>query len=91
MLWRMDRREFLSTLVGGVFVNAAVRTWPFRVFSFPSRIVIPAHLFEPNIRFPIDIAMSKEQAQDFVASVLYLPEQPDPPDWRIRSAMQNWT
>lgn len=41
----MNRREFLSTLVGGVFVNAAVRTWPFRVFSFPSKIVIPSHRF----------------------------------------------
>ena len=45
MLWRMNRREFLSTLVGGVSVNAAVRTWPFRVFSFPSKIVIPSHRF----------------------------------------------
>lgn len=45
MLWRMNRREFLRTLVAGVFVIAAVRTWPFRVFSFPSTIVIPSHRF----------------------------------------------
>src|SRR5712671_3555595 len=32
----MDRRNFLRTLVGGVAVAAAVRTFPFRVYSFPS-------------------------------------------------------
>jgi hypothetical protein len=34
----MDRRKFLSTLIGGVATAAAVRTFPFRVFSFPSEI-----------------------------------------------------
>lgn len=37
----MNRRRFLSTLVGGVAVSAAARTWPFRVFSFPSEIKTP--------------------------------------------------
>lgn len=37
----MDRRNFLRTLVGGVAGAAAVRTWPFRVYSFPSEVVIP--------------------------------------------------
>lgn len=32
----MDRRSFLRGLVGGVALGAAVRQWPFRVFSFPS-------------------------------------------------------
>lgn len=32
----MNRRKFISTLVGGIAASAAVRTWPFRVFSFPS-------------------------------------------------------
>ena len=32
----MDRRSFLRTLIGGVAGAAAVRTWPFRVFSFPA-------------------------------------------------------
>jgi hypothetical protein len=31
-----NRREFLKTLIGGVAASAAVRTWPFRVYSFPS-------------------------------------------------------
>jgi hypothetical protein len=44
------RRDFLRTLVGGV--AGAVRTWPFRVYSFPAEIerrpieiiVCPDHL-----------------------------------------------
>ena len=32
----MNRRGFLGTLFGGVAASAAVRTWPFRVYSFPS-------------------------------------------------------
>lgn len=31
----LDRRKFLGTLIGGVAGAAAVRTWPFRVYSFP--------------------------------------------------------
>ena len=34
----MDRRSFLRGLVGGVAVTAAARSFPFRVFSFPSEI-----------------------------------------------------
>ena len=34
----MNRRNFLSTLIGGVVTTAAVRTFPFRVFSFPKEI-----------------------------------------------------
>jgi hypothetical protein len=34
----MNRRSFLGTLVGGIAATAAVRTWPFRVFSFPAEI-----------------------------------------------------
>lgn len=32
----MDRRNFLRTMIGGVAAGAAVRTWPFRVYSFPA-------------------------------------------------------
>jgi hypothetical protein len=40
----MDRRNFFRSMVGGVAAAAAVRTWPFRVFSFPTdlRIVNPS-------------------------------------------------
>lgn len=32
----MNRRGFLRTIIGGVAAGAAVRTWPFRVYSFPT-------------------------------------------------------
>ena len=38
----MDRRNFLRSLIGGVAAGAAVRTWPFRVYSFPKE---PVHLY----------------------------------------------
>ena len=38
----MNRRNFLRLMVGGVATAAAVRTFPFRVFSFPSQILFPA-------------------------------------------------
>ena len=34
----ISRRAFLGTLVGGIATAVAVRTFPFRVFSFPSEI-----------------------------------------------------
>lgn len=37
----MDRRNFLRSMIGGLAAGAAVRTFPFRVFSFPTDIVIP--------------------------------------------------
>ena len=46
----MDRRSFFKSMVGGVAVAAAVRTWPYRVFSFPTEI-IPATLPATSIRF----------------------------------------
>jgi hypothetical protein len=36
----MNRRNFLRTLIGGVAAAAAVRTFPFRVFSFPSKPLV---------------------------------------------------
>jgi len=43
----MNRRSFLGTLVGGVATVAAVRTWPFRVYSFPSAPVLADFATEP--------------------------------------------
>lgn len=34
----MNRRDFLGVIVGSVAVSTAVRTWPFRVYSFPSDV-----------------------------------------------------
>jgi hypothetical protein len=38
----MERRNFLRSMIGGVTLAAAVRTWPFRVYSFPSGGIAPA-------------------------------------------------
>lgn len=32
----MNRRAFFGRMAGGIAVGAAVRTWPYRVFSFPT-------------------------------------------------------
>lgn len=37
----MDRRGFLKLLIGGVATTAAVRTFPFRVYSFPTELAAP--------------------------------------------------
>ena len=42
----MNRRNFLGALVGGVATAAAVRTWPFRVYSFPKGIAVFDHELE---------------------------------------------
>lgn len=36
----INRRGFLGMMIGGVAATAAVRTFPFRVFSFPTNITI---------------------------------------------------
>jgi hypothetical protein len=46
----MNRRNFLSSMIGGVTTAAAVRTWPFRVYSFPSEIKLVKRF--PFKRFP---------------------------------------
>ena len=36
----LSRRGFLGSLIGGVAAAAAIRTFPFRIFSFPEQIII---------------------------------------------------
>lgn len=36
----MNRRSFFKSMVGGIATAAAVRAFPFRVFSFPSEVKI---------------------------------------------------
>ena len=43
----MERRNFLGLMIGGVAAEAAVRAWPFRVYSFPSEIEIACHRIWP--------------------------------------------
>jgi|MicForSoiPHH12_O_1018301.scaffolds.fasta_scaffold00224_2 hypothetical protein len=51
----MDRRTFLRTMIGGLAAGAAVRTFPFRVFSFPSEIVKPPTLLGPVIDYLLSL------------------------------------
>jgi hypothetical protein len=53
----MDRRGFIGMLAGGVAVGAAVRTWPFRVYSFPTDIQI-AHWYDNPANFDIGMKPS---------------------------------
>lgn len=46
----MERRGFLRTLIGGVAAAAAVRTFPFRVYSFPLEpVVADANFFVDDL------------------------------------------
>jgi hypothetical protein len=51
----MDRRKFLGLMVGGVAASAAVRTFPFRVFSFPKNITLAALI--SGYRDPVEVAI----------------------------------
>ena len=46
----MNRRSFL---IGGIAASAAVRAWPFRVYSFPSQVITLDYLAEKEkyVRF----------------------------------------
>jgi hypothetical protein len=47
----MDRRKFLGSLIGGIAATAAVRSWPFRVYSFPTEIdAFPECVFPDIVR-----------------------------------------
>jgi hypothetical protein len=35
----ISRRAFIGSLIGGIAATAAARTWPFRVYSFPTQVV----------------------------------------------------
>lgn len=45
----MDRRSFLTNMVGGVAMGAAVRTWPFRVYSFASEPIVAGYAWRVKI------------------------------------------
>lgn len=47
----MNRRSFFNKIVGGVAATAAARTWPFRVFSFPTQIVQPEIIQPVAVKF----------------------------------------
>jgi len=45
----VNRRNFLQSMIGGLAASAAVRQWPFRVYSFPTDIVLPNPAWEPDL------------------------------------------
>ena len=51
----MNRRGFLGMMIGGIATAAAVRTFPFRVFSFPKEIKIA--------KFPVQAPLPPQLAQ----------------------------
>lgn len=61
-----SRRNFLRVLVGGIAAEAAVRTWPFRVFSFPSDIVIPQRGLSMNF-----LAKHRSGLPDFIIQPIW--------------------
>jgi hypothetical protein len=74
----MDRRKFLSGLIGGIATTAAVRTFPFRVFSFPAEITRPQILLTgstgsifPQAGDEIDITALLDPNYFHVASELF--------------------
>jgi hypothetical protein len=42
----VSRRGFIGMMVGGIAAQAAVRTFPFRVFSFPTEIIRRPHVLK---------------------------------------------
>jgi hypothetical protein len=74
----LNRRAFLGTLIGGTVAAAAIQTWPFRVYSFPTDIIIPE--VGPSIRVirAYDLAGMKSMTMrmDYALSV----------NWRERLA-----
>ena len=58
----IDRRAFLGTLIGGTVAAAAVQTWPFRVYSFPSQIIIPEVGLSIRLIRAYDLAGMKSMA-----------------------------
>jgi len=62
----LERRAFLRSLVGGVAVVAAVLTWPFRVYSFPSSLPLPGYFADcVFVENPMVWYMNVDQAAAF--------------------------
>lgn len=85
----MDRRGFLRSLIGGVAAGAAVRTFPFRVFSFPTEIVVP----EPILPAELAMIYYDRQALRILAENLTFKAviQPRPlPQWELPGSKVRW-
>ena len=70
----MNRRKFFGLMVGGIVASAAVRAFPFRVYSFPTQVAQPdemAFLTREALRKVINQLKDCQpyKGQDFVAYV----------------------
>lgn len=70
----MNRRAFFGRMVGGIAAGAAIRTWPYRVFSFPSQ----------------PIAITADQARRMLARIHEALLQPIPLRGPNRSFAVGW-
>src|SRR5258708_1012113 len=59
----MDRRSFFRFMIGGVAATTAVRTWPFRVFSFPTNLAMSLPDFTDKYIKPIRFINAFDPAQ----------------------------
>jgi len=64
----MGRRNFLGVMVGGIAATAAVRTWPFRVYSFPSEVVLPTASIIDQLN-----AVSQKYLDEAIADLIFAP------------------
>jgi hypothetical protein len=79
----MNRRSFLKLSIGGISATAAVRTWPFRVYSFPSEIKLaePGQLVLIEPRHRPRVLRPRRFAEDLAAAV----------NWTWAAADWAWT
>lgn len=61
----LNRRGFLQSLVGGVALAGAVRTWPFRTYSFASRPKIYYSYIE-DMKLPIWAIPDRPDVRQFL-------------------------
>ncbi|MGB7147515.1 MAG: hypothetical protein WBD45_00060 [Terriglobales bacterium] len=65
----MNRRNFLGLMVGGVAAAAAVRTFPFRVFSFPKQVELYGTSMAADVSSLINLTLERVSDQindDFI-------------------------
>jgi hypothetical protein len=73
----MNRRHFFNSLIGGIAATAAVRTWPFRVYSFPSDLTWAGTDITVYSQKELDDVVSKYEATqepEWAALIRSLPD-----------------
>jgi hypothetical protein len=78
----VDGRSFFHSMVGGVATAAAVRTWPFRVYSFPTELRLLS--IEELKRIYVERAMASifDDARKFSIENFWIPAW-SVPKWSV--------